>query len=114
MLACYIPDGFVENDQDCNDEDPAINPEASEICNGKDDNCDGEVDNVDEADQVTYYRDADGDGYGDPEVSMKSCPSGESERIDLQALEAEVTAEHSVNGGGSGREFPKNLIDAGE
>lgn len=38
---------------DCNDNNPAVNPGATEICNGIDDNCDGIVDDVD----------ADGDGF---------------------------------------------------
>lgn len=32
------------NDDDCNDADPAIRPGAKEVCNVKDDNCDGRVD----------------------------------------------------------------------
>jgi hypothetical protein len=32
---------------DCDDLDEAINPDASEVCNDLDDNCDGEVDNLD-------------------------------------------------------------------
>lgn len=39
-----IPPGFVSNSQDCDDVSNAVNPEASELCNGLDDDCDGTVD----------------------------------------------------------------------
>jgi hypothetical protein len=47
---------------DCNDMDPGVFPGAHEQCNGKDDNCDGMVD--EDLPIVTYYRDEDGDGVG--------------------------------------------------
>ena len=54
-------DGF-DNLSDCNDQDPNIYPGAPEICDGLDNNCDG---NIDEGLTFTnYYIDADGDGYG--------------------------------------------------
>jgi hypothetical protein len=33
-------------DVDCDDTDPTVNPGAEEVCNGRDDNCDGIVDDV--------------------------------------------------------------------
>jgi hypothetical protein len=48
---------------DSKDSDPSIKPGAAEICNGIDDNCNGQVD---ECVTATYYRDNDGDGFGDP------------------------------------------------
>ncbi len=36
--------GAVTNQLDCDDSDPAANPSVPEVCNGIDDDCDGEVD----------------------------------------------------------------------
>ncbi len=47
---------------DCDDEDPAVSPGATEACNGIDDDCDGVADNGFALD--IYYWDIDGDGYG--------------------------------------------------
>jgi predicted esterase len=38
------PDGYVTNKSDCNDENDSVHPEASDVCNQIDDNCDGQVD----------------------------------------------------------------------
>ncbi len=43
---------------------------VEEICNGEDDDCDGEID---EDVQGAWYMDADGDGYGDPSSMSNSC-----------------------------------------
>ena len=46
QLACgdIVPPGFVTNALDCDDVSNTVNPEASELCNGIDDDCDGVVD----------------------------------------------------------------------
>jgi len=63
-------DGYTTSDGDCNDGDAAVHPDADEACNGVDDNCDGEVD---EGVTTTWYQDADGDGYGNPNASVDAC-----------------------------------------
>lgn len=68
--ACTAPDGYVTDNTDCNDADGAINPGAVELCNGVDDNCDG---NIDEGVLMTYYADADGDTYGDAAMTTEAC-----------------------------------------
>ncbi len=77
----YIkPDGFVLNNDDCNDEDPEIHPNAIEVCDYVDNDCDGEIDEGfnDSCERITFYRDYDGDGYGDIGVSIEEYqqPSG--------------------------------------
>lgn len=37
-------DGFTPGDLDCDDNNSAINPDAEEICDGLDNNCDGQID----------------------------------------------------------------------
>jgi len=44
--ACLEP-GFSENNSDCNDSVNAINPGATEVCDGADNNCDGQIDESD-------------------------------------------------------------------
>ena len=75
LTGCFPPSGFVTESGDCNDADPAINPGRPEVCDYKDNDCDGVVDN---GVSNTYYRDADGDGFGDPKNSVSGCtaPSG--------------------------------------
>ena len=58
--------------------DGAQNPDADEYCNGEDDDCDGSTDEDASLDVLTWYADADSDGYGDASISDIDCyqPSG--------------------------------------
>jgi hypothetical protein len=78
VLACAMPDGYTPFGDDCNDADAAINPGAAELCNGVDDNCDGTTDENTAIDAPTFFRDVDGDTFGDPLDTAVACaaPSG--------------------------------------
>ncbi len=71
--ACSEPRGYSSDASDCDDGDGAVNPAATEICNGIDDDCDGVVDPDDAADAVTWYADDDGDGFGDAGAGSEAC-----------------------------------------
>merc|ERR1711965_999719 len=67
-------DGFIST-EDCNDLDAQVYPGAEEVCDGIDNNCDGQFD---EEVTTTFYADSDADGYGNPDISTEACeqPSG--------------------------------------
>ncbi len=65
------PGGFVANSLDCNDNNAAIHPNATEICDDIDNDCNGMTD--DELPLNTFYADADGDGDGDPAILTTTC-----------------------------------------
>jgi hypothetical protein len=62
-----LDEGYVRNNEDCDDTRPVINPDATEVCNDAlvDEDCDGDVDEADSDTTVhSWYVDDDSDGYG--------------------------------------------------
>ncbi len=71
-------DGFVAipyGGDDCDDARATVFPGATEACNLRDDDCDGEAD---EGAGTQWYTDKDADGYGDEASGLLSCtaPAG--------------------------------------
>ena len=58
---------------DCDDDALATSPNATEVCNGRDDDCDGLADEVGATGCTTYYLDADGDRVGVAGQSLCLC-----------------------------------------
>jgi Domain of unknown function (DUF6851)/Putative metal-binding motif/Secretion system C-terminal sorting domain len=65
-------DGYFDF-EDCDDNDESINPGATELCDGIDNNCNGL--NDDGIATNAYYFDNDNDGFGDIAVSIDTCIS---------------------------------------
>ncbi len=66
----YLAGELIATTGDCNDAVAAINPAATEICDGIDNDCDGQTD---EGVKTEYYADLDGDGFGDPNNTVVEC-----------------------------------------
>jgi predicted outer membrane repeat protein len=68
VMACGASDHRARRSGDCDDRDEAVNPDATEVCNDKDDDCDLDVDDDDPSLDPTstrhWYPDYDEDGYG--------------------------------------------------
>jgi hypothetical protein len=86
-------DAYTICANDCDDGNPDIHPDATEICDGLDNNCDTSIDegfdidsdnftvcggDCDDTDpdvnpDTYWYRDFDGDGYGDSSIFFQQC-----------------------------------------
>lgn len=98
-----LPAGFADNDADCDDTDSAVHPDASEVCNGVDDDCDGDTDDADDSlsrsSTSTWYVDSDRDGYGNARDSTRAC---------------EAPRGHAANSGDCDDDNPRVSPDASE
>jgi hypothetical protein len=72
---CVLPADGLDNNCDgrvdeCDCASAGIYAGAAEVCDGVDNDCDGQID---EDGTSRWYADADGDGFGDPAVSLVGC-----------------------------------------
>ncbi len=97
-------DGF-SGEEDCDDDDPLTYVGATELCDEKDNDCDGYIPanetndwdgdgvgacfdcndiNADASEVTTWWADYDGDGYGDLEITKDACgpPPGYTDNSD--------------------------------
>src|SRR5690606_29433483 len=71
---CNITDAGRRNcGNDCDDEKRSVNPSAQELCDGIDNDCNGDTDDLLTDNQV--YLDTDGDGFGDSNKPQDQCSS---------------------------------------
>jgi autotransporter-associated beta strand protein len=111
IMACSVPIGSVANNGDCNDSNGAVHPNASEVCDGIDNDCngltDGEDPGIDSLSTTAYYPDTDLDGYGDSNASATmtcSAPAGFVAN-NTDCNDSKISVHPNAN------EIPYNLID---
>jgi hypothetical protein len=72
VTLCSAQAGFVTRAGDCDDSADDIYPGAGEACDEVDNDCDGTIDEDPEFGD-TFFRDVDGDGFGDAEDQARDC-----------------------------------------
>jgi MYXO-CTERM domain-containing protein len=75
--ACAAPSDHVDNATDCDDGDGSINPDATELCDGVDNDCDTATDEDDAADAGTWCADQDADGFTLADDCVEACEAPE-------------------------------------
>jgi hypothetical protein len=100
MIGCAdkAPMAYAEKMGDCDDYRKTTFPGAPELCNMRDDNCDGQVD--ENAVPVELWPDADGDGYydartekvGEPKIGCAGIKGWAAEPGDCKPMDAKVHA----------------------
>jgi len=87
-VSCSHPANYADQPGDCYDDGTtfgaSINPDAAEMCDGYDNNCDGDVDEDSAGDAGQWYADADDDGYGASGEATWACaqPDGYVDNTD--------------------------------
>ncbi len=88
---------------DCDDRDPDAHPGAVEVCDGRDNDCNGLTDEPGAQGCTTYYLDADKDGWGTERVTQCRCSAGlgyvsKAGDCDDQGESVHPEAEEACNG----------------
>ncbi|MGC6507320.1 MAG: putative metal-binding motif-containing protein [Myxococcota bacterium] len=86
FYSCNETDLGVTVAGDCDDSTAEISPVATEVCDGFDNDCNGEID---DGVKTTFYADVDADGYGDPSISIELCEADQPNGTTLDGTDCD-------------------------
>ncbi|MEY3213844.1 MAG: hypothetical protein RIT28_4325 [Pseudomonadota bacterium] len=95
--ACEAPEGYAATPTDCDDLDAAVSPDAAELCDDVDNDCDGVTDPETSEDAVDWYNDGDGDGFGDPDAATRACEAPTGGVLDNNDCDGRVDPSDSLD-----------------
>jgi len=86
-IGCSAPPGFVLNGGDCNDDDPAFNPGATEVCDTFDNDCNGTADEGGVCGCPDGLYDCNADGFCETNgLANRTCGGCPGEGVDCNAM----------------------------
>lgn len=96
-MACFAAPGYALRDGDCDDTRASVHPGGIELCNGRDDDCNGTVDDPELGCDCTdgARRPCGASDVGDCELGVQTCIGGR-----WGACDGEVRPRDEVCGGG--------------
>lgn len=108
ILSCALtaPNGYSANNTDCNDNNANIHPNATETCDGVDNNCTGGIDEG--LPLITYYLDSDNDGFGTPNSTTTTCSNVTPGGYSVNNLDCD-DSNNAINP--NALEIPNNNVD---
>jgi len=110
---CDLPNGYVTNAEDCDDSREEVNPEGSEYCNGRDDDCNGEADDGIDCDTGEADADTDSDSDSDTDSDSDADSDSDSDSDNNDDDEEEKGGLLRCASGGDSAPIPALLLGVG-
>lgn len=73
VVTCAPAANYAATGGDCDDGNVVVNPRATELCDGIDNDCDGAADESGSVGELSWYEDGDGDGQGAASTRVDAC-----------------------------------------
>jgi hypothetical protein len=97
VMSCDPVSERIAMGGDCDDSEVTVFPGAAEFCDGIDNDCDGVIDDDAIFGTRTWFRDKDGDGYGDADFMYHGCGPRPGWVVDSTDCDDELSSRYPGN-----------------